>query len=93
MSSTQKPEDEENVKQQPGAADIASYVADDTDELISRPADQDNPFYVSSEDGQGDRDVDLDTEETIVDPAAPDSARRRRPTGGPVPDPDATGAA
>ncbi|MCC7053688.1 MAG: hypothetical protein IT355_10500 [Gemmatimonadaceae bacterium] len=89
MPTRPKPEDEENIRQQPEAADVASYVANSSDELLTRPAEEDNPFAVSSEDGQGDRDIDLDTEQMVVDPASPDSARRRRPTGGALPDPDA----
>lgn len=91
MSTGQRPEDEENEKQRPGARDVESYVTGADDVLPVRPAYEDNPFAVASEDGQGDRDIDLDTEQTIVDPASPDSARRRRPTGGPLVDSDGGG--
>ena len=71
-------EDEENIPQEPGAADAASAAFSEDAELLTRPAELDNPFAVASEDGQGDRRSDAEPDQLYVDPASPDSARRRR---------------
>jgi len=70
-------EDEENIPQEPGANDAASAAFGDEAELRTRPAELDNPFAVSSEDGQGDRPTSDRTDQLYVDPSSPDSARRR----------------